>query len=450
MLTARMKGIVYGMTWQFWLRNRPLSSLPPTDPCSEIRPLLSLMSDGMASAKEARQAEAHLLTCADCRQAQLWIVATRQVISARPAVLPPADMRARIARAIAASAETAVPAVPVAMPLAMPPVRRTFAVRPAYAAAASVAVAGAFLGHYLLTSSHGPGTVPPASPVRQASAGQGGQRAEGPAKPGHAGVAPTLPAHKPTVIASNGSADLSQGRTYTKDAPVRKSSPALSNGPRASTHVAAREVSPGTPAQADFVQVAFDPRHAAQPSAVAAQPRAAVAAARLAVKPLPHSQGHSASDGPLTATLPSAHSGTGPATITPVPPPAVIAVPPTVVARVPDEVPAAPRASSGDALGSVRTSLASYRSEGYARKLSMANGVHLRQNFVQISAVWTPTSLSETTAVRRTAGIASRPASVQNVPQAASLTPVSDVTSSNQRRSERDKQWSDAPTNGGA
>ena len=142
------------MNWQFWRHRQPSSSNSPTEECTHIRPLLSLMSDALASPQEKRRVQAHLPTCADCRQAQAWMEATRLAIVERPAALPPVDLRARIARAIAASAETAVPAVPIAVSIP----RRSFQVRPAYAAALSIAVAGAFLGHALLAPR--PASVP--------------------------------------------------------------------------------------------------------------------------------------------------------------------------------------------------------------------------------------------------------------------------------------------------
>ena len=85
------------MNWRFW--NWPDGS--GGDGCAAIEPLLSLYSDGMASSAEARRIEAHLKDCPDCRQALSWMQATRRVIAARPAEPPPADLRARIARAIA-------------------------------------------------------------------------------------------------------------------------------------------------------------------------------------------------------------------------------------------------------------------------------------------------------------------------------------------------------------
>ena len=136
------------MNWNFWTRTQP------TDPddCAAIDPLLSLYADGMASAEEARCVEAHLPACESCRASLAWMRATRFALASRPVALPPADLRARIASAIAASSD-----VPVSFNT-----RRAFAVRPAYAAAASVALLG-FVGYGLLHHPQ-PAAVHPAPP----------------------------------------------------------------------------------------------------------------------------------------------------------------------------------------------------------------------------------------------------------------------------------------------
>ena len=104
------------------------------DDCGTIDPLLSLHADGMASAEEAQRVEAHLPGCDACRESLAWMRATQRALASRPIVSPPADLRARIAAAIAAS--SAAP-VPVSFT-----VRRSFTLRPVYAAAASVALLG--------------------------------------------------------------------------------------------------------------------------------------------------------------------------------------------------------------------------------------------------------------------------------------------------------------------
>lgn len=104
------------------------------DDCGTIDPLLSLHADGMASTEEAQRVEAHLPGCDACRESLAWMRATQRALASRPIVSPPADLRARIAAAIAAS--SAAP-VPVSFT-----VRRSFTLRPVYAAAASVALLG--------------------------------------------------------------------------------------------------------------------------------------------------------------------------------------------------------------------------------------------------------------------------------------------------------------------
>ncbi|MDQ2688475.1 MAG: zf-HC2 domain-containing protein [Armatimonadota bacterium] len=122
------------MNW----RNRPRPSSP--DVCETILPLLSLQADGMASADESRRVESHLKTCDDCRRAQSWMQATHLAIAQRPLVVPPPDLRARIAQAVAAQA------APVVFTT-----RRPLVLRPAFAVAASLALAAAWVGHELLT-----------------------------------------------------------------------------------------------------------------------------------------------------------------------------------------------------------------------------------------------------------------------------------------------------------
>ena len=139
------------MEWRFWARTRPAQLNPlgdaSGDDCESIEPLLSLYGDGMASAAEARLVEAHLPGCESCRESLAWMQATRRALSARPVMAPPPDLHARIAEAIAAAD---------AAPLRLRPAR-TFATRPAFAAAASLAAVGLFLGYSLTHLPH-PGT----------------------------------------------------------------------------------------------------------------------------------------------------------------------------------------------------------------------------------------------------------------------------------------------------
>ena len=131
------------MNWSFWTQPRqPGSHASDLDSCDTIDPLLSLYADQMASSEEKIRVEAHLPGCESCRESLGWTQATRRTLSSRPVMLPPADLRARIAGAIAAS--TVVSGVRP---------HRVFALRPTYAAAASLSILGALvLGYSLLTT----------------------------------------------------------------------------------------------------------------------------------------------------------------------------------------------------------------------------------------------------------------------------------------------------------
>ncbi len=99
--------------------------------------------------------EAHLPSCGSCRASLFWMQATHRALAARPVAVPPADLHSRIAEAIAASS-----AAPSLRPV------RSFTLRPAYAAAASLTVLGVILGHSLL---HSPvSSVPNISAARPA------------------------------------------------------------------------------------------------------------------------------------------------------------------------------------------------------------------------------------------------------------------------------------------
>ena len=142
------------MKWSFWTQHRhPGTDASELDRCETIDLLLSLYVDHVASEAESRRVEMHLPGCESCRESLEWMQATRRALSSRPVMLPPADLRARIAGAIAASTEASA-------------IRstRSFALRPAYAAAASLSVLGAIvLGHSLLTNSK----VTPQNPAPQ-------------------------------------------------------------------------------------------------------------------------------------------------------------------------------------------------------------------------------------------------------------------------------------------
>ena len=147
------------MNWTFWTRT------PPTllDDCGTVNPLLSVYADGMADADETRHVEAHLPGCADCRASLAWARATQRALSSRPVAVPPADLRGRIALAIAASDAAPVPAFAVRS-------ARAFVLRPAFtaAAAASVALLGAL--SYGLMHRDIPAVTPPMVPSQVAVA----------------------------------------------------------------------------------------------------------------------------------------------------------------------------------------------------------------------------------------------------------------------------------------
>lgn len=128
--------------------NRPFWSFRTSSvtPCDALEPLLPLYADGMASPSEIRQVEAHLPDCESCRAELAWMQATHAALASRPVAVPPPDLHARIALAIAASAPAPVTLRPA----------RVFTVRTAYAAAASVTVLGIALSYSLW---HTPGQV---------------------------------------------------------------------------------------------------------------------------------------------------------------------------------------------------------------------------------------------------------------------------------------------------
>lgn len=131
------------MKWSFRTHHRrPGINALELDSCDTVDPLLSLYADHMISPEELRRVESHLPSCESCRESLDWMQATRRALSSRPIMLPPADLRSRIAGAIAASSEATVLRS-----------ARAFSLRTAYAAAASVSVLGALiLGHSLLNA----------------------------------------------------------------------------------------------------------------------------------------------------------------------------------------------------------------------------------------------------------------------------------------------------------
>jgi len=104
--------------------------------CEQIRPLLSLYVDRMASAEEIRAIELHLAGCKDCDSSYEWMLATHDVLASRPCAIPPADMSLRIHAAIAASREAEKRQV----------VRFRTSYRPALAFAATAIIAAVTFG----------------------------------------------------------------------------------------------------------------------------------------------------------------------------------------------------------------------------------------------------------------------------------------------------------------
>ncbi len=200
------------MEWRFWARTRPAQLDAFGDDCEAIEPLLSLYGDGMASPAEVRLVEAHLPGCESCRESLAWMQATRRALSGRPVLSPPVDLHARIAEAIAASE---------AAPLRLRPAR-TFTTRPAFAAAASLAAVGLFLGYSLTHLPH-PGTsIKPAPPVSVAVA---------PTTPPSVSVVPTKPAAPTVTIKKHPSAPLMANRDIADTPPT----PDLTPAPRVPT-----------------------------------------------------------------------------------------------------------------------------------------------------------------------------------------------------------------------
>jgi hypothetical protein len=130
------------MNWPFWSLRRTSEKNNPTSEksCESIEPLLPLYADGMASPREMRQVESHLPDCESCRETLFWMQATHRALAARPVALPPADLHSRIAQAIAASS-----AAPISLTPGLLRPTRSFTLRPAYAAAASLTVLGLFV-----------------------------------------------------------------------------------------------------------------------------------------------------------------------------------------------------------------------------------------------------------------------------------------------------------------
>lgn len=339
------------MNW----RIRSRQSCP--DVCDSILPLLSLQADGMASADESRRVETHLTTCEDCRRAQSWMQATHLVMTQRPLVTPPTDLRLKIAQAVAAQA------APVVFTT-----RRPLVLRPGFALAASVAVAAAWFGHSLLTM-HSAGTGAPPKQVANAPA-------------------PSVNSAPPVPVPT---------RPAAKSRPVP-----IRHAPAKTIDKLAMAPTP------DAVRVRRTPLEPIQP-APALRPTVHLGnvphAARLAKAPAPTTalpvKPHLISQSPRIvheASLPKAapklavpdvtHSPT--ADPTPVP---------TVVAAKPDETVApSPQPESvpvriahrDDALSAVRAHLTSYQADGSRRQISRDRDAHGRSALLSSDENLTP------------------------------------------------------------
>lgn len=422
------------MNWHFWLHNRPAASPTGADNCARVRPLLSLMSDNMASAQEKRQVVAHLATCAACRQAQTWMLATRQVIAERPAVLPPADMRTRIAQALAESKQ-ATPPVAV---ISARPARRTFALRPAIAAAASLVLGGVIVGHALLTA-HSPAHQPvkPTAPltvaeVPYASNPAGGEVPLVVPQTGHAGTS-LLPTRR--IPGAAHSAKEARVPTTTRPEEIATSLPSVPKHSAAPTptHLAL----PHTPSQP---LLAFG---APRTPAAGAAPHTGVLVAKRPPTQNP-ALTHPADSHPLLAAVPPTveHTPT-PAPSVALPAPTTNHVPAATVAAVPPPTPVEPRAPQTDALSGIRLALASRHTGDYGHKLQMAGYVHVPGNF-GIVGIYTPTVIN-TVRVGHRAAAEARPAALSAPAESPATLPSTDL-----RRSQRDRTLADASPVGGA
>ena len=214
------------MTRPFWTRPKQ----PEPDTCESLELLLSPYADGMAAPEEALRVDHHLPSCPACRQSLLWMQATRKALASRPLVLPPPDLRARIARSIAE-----IDAAPSVQRPA-----RVFTLRPAYAAAASLSVVAAVVG-YGLMHAQTPAHVAPVRPVQVAKATKTVLTA--PTK----ATAATAP--KPTVKAAPTHLLVAQANPHHSTERI------ASKGPDDQPEVPARDTVPAAP-----------PTHASAPS----------------------------------------------------------------------------------------------------------------------------------------------------------------------------------------
>jgi hypothetical protein len=299
--------------------------------------LLSLQADGMASADELRRVESHLSLCDNCRLAQNWMQATHLAIAQRPLVTPPVDLRARIAQAVAAQAS------PVAFTT-----RRSLLLRPAFAVAASLALAAAWVGHSLLTAhSTSPGVkITPVALVPHT-----------PPQPALGSVRPT-PA-PPRAIA----------KTLPAPAPIRRT-PAqpIERVARVTDAAPPRVIVPELTAPAPTSHPAVHPKNTLPVSLNAKAPRPAVTIpVKLHMTP-PKPRAVLEASRPKTTPTVTAPDVTSSPPVIPAPAPTIVAVTPAEpVAPTPAPLRVAQRE---DALSVVRAHLASSREDNTPRQIS--------------------------------------------------------------------------------
>lgn len=358
------------MKWRFWLRQNPSQS----DTCASLEPLLSLYSDSMASAGETRRVESHLSACEDCRRALSWMQATHHVISKRPAALPPVDLRARIARAIAEVEPS---------PVSIRPVSRPVALRPAFLTAAVVAALAAFgilIEHPVPTAP--PVVIAPPARVAQLSTHTSSSTSPvktapalrvRPAKTIHVAVTPPRTLHSaagdrlpvtPHPIEMAHVPDVSPNET-----PLVKTAPLVK-----------RLLTPMVVAHTDKPPLLAIRLHE-KPRVFSINPASAnkntVEAMNIPTKLLPDTSEERVTTAPEMAP----------------PPPAAEAIHPetTQVALV---APAAPHPVHEDVLSNVRPYLAAFKSGNAALKVYRDTSTRVQVAFVQEPFDYTPTSLA--------------------------------------------------------
>ena len=355
------------MNWRFWRSPQGADS----DTCSTLEPLLSLYSDGMASPAETRRVERHLGECPDCRRALRWMQATHVVISKRPVVMPPPDLHARIARAIAASAPE---------PVVFQTKRRPIVLRPAvWAAAASLAVMG-IVAEYLNQSPE---------PMRPVSSGV--PPPSGAAKP-PTGATPHAAPAKPFAVAKSQPLRVKSrirpparltDQSHIAVLPPRTTLPVRPVHTHESSPVMA-QLPPAPSAKTLTIKHALPPRNAPKPSVfLAVRPKATFevpravksshedAAVREAKKPLtPPTEEH------LNETAPPAEAASAPV---------------QVAVNTEPSVPAEHSSHSG-LLDGVKLRVATLNSVSIARKVYAAAYTSGTEKFVQMDMVHTPTS----------------------------------------------------------